>query len=205
VLVLIRSRKLAPTPDRVAVLLQAVDKLREMLQDPGRSNKADIVQDLAALTGLCEQHRPSASGPGSSTPGQSERHLRILLVEDDFACRLLLQTFLSRYGECHVAVNGKEAVDAFGAALEQGTPYDLICMDIMMPVMDGREAVRRIRAIEEAQGVFSTSGVTIIMTTAVDEVREVFLCFKELCDAYVMKPIDLSHLLGHMRSFQLVK
>ena len=44
----------------------------------------------------------------------------MLLVEDDFASRLLLQTFLSRYGECHIAVNGREAVEAFRAALEQG-------------------------------------------------------------------------------------
>jgi two-component system chemotaxis response regulator CheY len=38
--------------------------------------------------------------------------MRTLIVEDDFTSRLLLQTFLSRYGECHVAINGKEAVEA---------------------------------------------------------------------------------------------
>ena len=70
--------------------------------------------------------------------------LRILLAEDDFTSRLLLQTFLSRYGECHIAVNGREAVAAFRLALEQGQRYDLICMDIMMPEMDGGEAVREI-------------------------------------------------------------
>ena len=39
--------------------------------------------------------------------------MRTLIVEDDFTSRLLLQTVLSRYGECHVAINGKEAVEAF--------------------------------------------------------------------------------------------
>ena len=130
--------------------------------------------------------------------------LRVLLVEDNFASRLLLQSFLSRYGECHIAVNGREAVEAFQSALERGQSYDLVCMDIMMPEMDGREAVRRIRAMEEARGILSTYGTKIIMTTAVDEIKDVVLCFKELCDAYLVKPIDLSQLVGHLRAYRLV-
>ncbi len=129
----------------------------------------------------------------------------MLLVEDDFACRLLLQKFLSRYGECHIAVNGKEAVDAFRSALDSGQGYDLICMDILMPEMDGREAVRQVRALEEARGTLSTYGARIFMTTTIDEVKEVIVCFKELCDAYLMKPIDLGQLLNHMKSYELVR
>ena len=83
--------------------------------------------------------------------------MRTLIVEDDFTSRLLLQTFLSRYGECHIAVNGKEAVAAFRAARESGQWYDLICMDIMMPEMDGQTAVKEIRALEEAGGTLSTT------------------------------------------------
>src|SRR5579864_7097961 len=99
--------------------------------------------------------------------------MRTLIVEDDFTSRLLLQTFLARYGECHIAVNGREAVEMFRSALEKGQTYDLICMDIMMPEMDGREAVRQMRALEEGQGILSSSGAKIIMTTAVDRIDEV--------------------------------
>jgi two-component system chemotaxis response regulator CheY len=70
--------------------------------------------------------------------------------------------------------------------------------------MDGREAVRQIRALEEAKGIRSTYGAKIIMTTTVDEVKQVILCFKDLCDAYLMKPLDLGQLLNHMKSYQLV-
>ena len=138
-------------------------------------------------------------------PATGHRRLRSLLVEDDFAGRLVLQTFLSRYGECHIAVNGKEAVEAFGSAFDRGRRYDLICMDIMMPEMDGREAVRQIRAMEEAQGILSAYGAKIIMTTALGQVKEVIRCFRELCDAYLVKPIHLGQLLAHMKSYKLVE
>jgi two-component system chemotaxis response regulator CheY len=196
-LALIRSRAMVPTPERVRVLLRAADKLRELIQDPDRSNQADISEIMTAMAGLCADIRAPA-GNGRTTVGG---HLRVLLVEDDFASRLVLQSFLSRYGECHIAVNGKEAVEAFRSSLDLGQRYDLICMDIMMPEMDGGEAVRQIRAIEESHGILSTYGARIVMTTAVDDVREVVRCFRELCDAYLIKPIDLTSLLAHMRTF----
>ena len=130
--------------------------------------------------------------------------MRTLVVEDDFTSRLVLHTFLSRFGECHIAVNGKEAVEACRSALERGQGYDLICMDIMMPEMDGREAVKQVRALEDVRGIFSTRGAKIIMTTAVNDSKEVIRCFHELCDAYLVKPINLAELLKEIKSYQLV-
>ncbi len=199
VLARVRNGKMEPTPERVRILLRAADKLRDLIEDPDTSNTADIGEIMADLAGVCADVRPPADGD------QEDRgRLRMLLVEDDFTSRLLLQTFLSRHGLCHIAVNGKEAVEAVRSALERGDRYDLICMDIMMPEMNGREAVRRVRALEEEHGIHSTSGAKIIMTTAVDDIKEVIRCFKELCDAYLVKPVDLAKLLGHMKSFHLV-
>lgn len=195
----VRSRQMVPTPDRVGVLLRATDKLRDLIQNPYASNQADTAESMAALAGLCAD----GGAPAAARADPGGGRLRVLLVEDDFVSRLLLQTFLSRYGECHVAVNGREAVEAFGSALEQGPRYDLVCMDILMPEMDGREAVRRVRALEEAHGIHSSDGAKIIMTTAIDDIKEVFRCFHELCDAYLVKPIDLAQLLARMKSLQL--
>jgi len=193
VLALMRSHEMAPTAERVDVLLRACDRLRTLTENAAASNGVEIQDIVRDLAGIC--------GPETGP----EAALRVLVVEDNFAGRLVLQKFLSRYGECHIAVNGREAVEAFQSALEQGRGYHLVCMDIMMPEMDGREAVGRLRALEEARGIFSTSGAKIIMTTAVDEIKSVSRCFMELCDAYLMKPIDLAKLLALMREFRLVE
>jgi two-component system chemotaxis response regulator CheY len=129
--------------------------------------------------------------------------MKTLIVDDDFASRLLLQAVLSRYGECHIAVNGREAVEAFRAAKEN-VGYDLICLDIMMPDVDGKTALREIRALEEARGISSSAGVKIIMTTALDDVKTVAGSFHELCDAYVTKPVNTTQLLRYVRSFKLI-
>jgi two-component system, chemotaxis family, chemotaxis protein CheY len=207
VLDLIRAREMVPTPARVTVLLSATDRLLDLLNAPAASNNADIADVMASLAALLPPRGPAPNpGNGASRHTSPEgRPLRMLLVEDDFASRLLLQTFLSRYGECQVAVTGREAVDAFRASMASGQKYDLICMDIMMPEMDGREATRQIRAMEASGGVFSASGAKIVMSTAVSDLREVSRCFNELCDGYLVKPIDLSKLLSQMKSYNLVR
>lgn len=126
-----------------------------------------------------------------------------LIVEDDFTARLLLQRFLSRYGECHIAVNGREGVEAFRTAAGNGAAYDLVCMDIRMPELDGQMAMREIRAFEDARNVPSGGRARIIMTTAVSDMKEVFRSFQQLCDAYLVKPIDVEKLVAHLKAFGL--
>jgi two-component system chemotaxis response regulator CheY len=130
--------------------------------------------------------------------------MKTLIVEDDFTSRLLLQASLTPYGECHIAVNGREAVEAFRAAREQGQRYDLICMDIMMPEMDGQEALRQIRKLEDDADILSGDAVKVVMTTALDDIGNVMAAFKGLCDAYLMKPIEKANLLAKLKSLHLI-
>ena len=130
--------------------------------------------------------------------------MKTLIVEDDFTSRLLLQEFLKDYGPSHIAVNGKEALQAARNALEAGAPYDLICMDIMMPEMDGQEALKEIRALEEAQGINSSNGAKVVMTTALGDLKGVSNAYISLCDAYLTKPIQKAKLMEELRKLNLI-
>jgi two-component system chemotaxis response regulator CheY len=128
--------------------------------------------------------------------------MKILIVDDDVLCRKVLAGCLSEYGKCDFAANGKEAVEAFKKALEQNEKYDLICLDIMMPELDGRQALKLIREIENARGISGVESVKIIMTTSLDDVNNVIVAFEEQCDGYLVKPIDkykLSKLLEDLK------
>lgn len=63
--------------------------------------------------------------------------MKILIAEDDLASRQFLLQVLTGYGDCDVTVDGIEAVEAFTTAHKTKKPYDLICLDIMMPRVDG--------------------------------------------------------------------
>lgn len=130
--------------------------------------------------------------------------MKTLIVEDDFTSRLLLQEILKIYGPPHTANNGKEAVAAVREALDAGDPYDLICLDIMMPEMDGQEALRKIREEEELRGILSSNGVKIVMTTALDDPKNVIAAYQNLCDTYIIKPIQKKMLLEALRKLQLI-
>ena len=117
--------------------------------------------------------------------------MRILIAEDDFASRKFMHRFLSKYGDCDITVNGVEAVDAFQMALEDDEAYDLLCLDIMMPELDGYKTLERIREIEDENNVDDMNKVKVIITTALSERRYVDRAFQMGCVAYAGKPIDL--------------
>ena len=129
---------------------------------------------------------------------------KILIVEDDFTSRLLLQELLKDYGPSHTAVNGKEAIEAVRLALEAGEAYDLICLDIMMPEMDGQEALRKIRLMEETKGSAGPDRAKIIMTTAHADKVNVIKAREQQCDFFLVKPIQKAKLMEVLRQLKLI-
>jgi two-component system, chemotaxis family, chemotaxis protein CheY len=131
--------------------------------------------------------------------------MRILIAEDDLASRKFLYKLLSTYGECDITVDGMEAVEAFLLAWDEENPYSLICLDIMMPKLDGVKALKAIRDIEKQKDVKDEDRVKIIMTTALNETDVVFDAFQTGCEAYAAKPIDTKKLLEVMQKLGLSK
>ena len=116
--------------------------------------------------------------------------MKILLEEDDYTTRKYMSSFLSKYGECDVTVDGMEAVDAFMMALDEGEPYDLVCLDVMMPAMDGYQALVSIRNLEKDYKIPEEDAVKVIMTTALNDEKNVKMAFELGCSVYSGKPID---------------
>ncbi len=115
--------------------------------------------------------------------------MKILIVEDNFVNRKILTKYLSAYGEADIAVDGKEALDAFIAAHKAHEPYQLICLDIMMPNVDGRQTLDFIRKYEEENRIFNDNAVKILMTTALGDKENIIDAFISQCDEYIIKPI----------------
>ena len=131
--------------------------------------------------------------------------MKVLIAEDDFASRKFMLRFFEKYGECDVTVDGREAVEAYTMAVEMDEPYDFICLDIMMPEMDGHQALRRIRKIEEENNVPDDEKVKIVMTTALSETRHVTKAFENGCTAYAGKPINQEKLEAMLKKFDLIE
>lgn len=113
--------------------------------------------------------------------------MKILIAEDDRVSRVFLEKFMSDYGVCDVAADGMEALDLFMESMKKKEPYDLACLDIMMPKVDG---IKVIRTMEKQQSIATAERVRIIMMTALADVDYVDQAFALGCDAYASKPID---------------
>lgn len=130
--------------------------------------------------------------------------MKILIVEDDLASRVFLQKFLSRYGECDVVVDGLEALDAFLISLKSGAPYAFICLDVMMPKVDGMKVLKTIRDLEKQKGILPHKRTKVIMTTALTGTDYVQNAFELGCEAFASKPIDTGKLLEVMEKLGLI-
>lgn len=114
---------------------------------------------------------------------------KILLVEDNEMNRDMLSRRLSRKGfEVLIAIDGREAIDLAGSELP-----DLILMDMSLPVIDGWEATRRLKADQ------TTGGIPIIALTAHAMSGDREKCQEAGCDDYDTKPIELQRLLEIMQ------
>ncbi|MBF0626901.1 MAG: response regulator [Magnetococcales bacterium] len=131
--------------------------------------------------------------------------MKILICDDEAHNRLLMEKILSPYGRCDLMMNGKEALESFEMALMDGDPYDLVCLDIMMPEMDGQEALRKIRELERAQNIDESEEAAIFMVTALNtEEHVVQAFFRGGCTDYLAKPVTRDRVLEKMRQYNLI-
>lgn len=123
---------------------------------------------------------------------------RFLVADDMEINRRLMCSLLKQQGEVDFATNGVQTVQAWKQALTEGKPYDLILLDIMMPEMDGQQALAEIRQQEAAMGFHSGQEVKVAMVTCLGDYDNALEGFKHGAADYLVKPVDrgkIEHLL----------
>jgi len=137
---------------------------------------------------------PAAAGSGAGERAGAQgtpRRLRVLLADDDAACIKVFSGILGKLGhQVTAAVNGGEALEFWR---DRG-PFDIILMDIQMPVMSGLEALRAIRELERGRG----GHVPVIAQTAHASKYDQELLLAEGFDGYQAKPLMITELLSQM-------
>ncbi|WP_224984423.1 PAS domain-containing hybrid sensor histidine kinase/response regulator [Geomonas agri] len=142
--------------------------------------------------------RRSSELLGSQTPSRSEarplwegKKLHILLADDQETNRSVMSRLLERFGHTlHTAAHGEEVLRKWH---EQR--FDVILMDVEMPTMDGTEAMRRIRDLEQASG--NRTAIIAITAHALKNQQEMFLQLGY--DGYVAKPVEIASLLQELK------
>ncbi len=130
--------------------------------------------------------------------------MKILIAEDDRISRSFLQKFMANYGEVEVAVDGMEAVDIYMDAIKNNEPFDLLCLDIMMPKVDGLKVLKVIRQLETQNKQAGENRLKIIMMTALADIGYVDEAFRLGCDAYASKPVDTEKVEEAMKNLGLL-
>lgn len=119
-----------------------------------------------------------------------EKTLRILYAEDSLPTQMIVKALMRKIGkvELTIASNGREAVDVCKKLEKKEELFDLILMDCQMPVMDGLEATREIRKLENADGYFANIPIVAVSSGIISMTQDI--CKEAGMDKYVMKPLS---------------
>ena len=154
----------------------------------------DLLGAVKRALGMAETDA-APTPPGGVQPQATGRILDVLLVEDDLINQQLALRLLAKWGhQVTLAVHGQEAVDR----LRDGQRYDIVLMDMQMPVMGGIEATRLIRADEAKQ---KKPRVPIMAMTANAMQGDREACLEAGMDDYLSKPINKNELAAKLRMF----
>jgi len=191
----IRDGNLSLNKEIIDILLTVIDSIQLVVEDirNGKSDERNVDDIKGKIECLLETPGEIVLVQDVSSVKEKKGMLSILIVEDDFISREVLANSLSSYGICHIAANGQESIEAFSRGLEESgqSPFDLICMDIMMSKMNGIEAVKEIRRLEKEAGININKETKIIMVTSLEKNEGIIeMLYKSGANSYLVKPAN---------------
>lgn len=126
-----------------------------------------------------------------------KRESKALIVDDSAAVLGMMQEMLEACGIVEVteAVDGVQALSQFEEALRAGKGYPLVFLDIVMPVLNGQETLKRMRRMEKEAGIAANDRAIIIMVTALHSTDDMIRAIIDGdCNDYLVKPFEQEHL-----------
>lgn len=148
-----------------------------------------VAENNFNLSPFCLVSPPSTTEYCGLITDYSNRKARILSVEDDFINRRLIRRLLEKRSLTPAqAENGLIGYDFYVQAHQQGHPYDIVLMDVQMPVLNGTEASKQIRRYELENELRPVPIYMITSNHDDDEVKD--LCFHNIVNGIIPKPFD---------------
>ncbi len=130
--------------------------------------------------------------------------MKFLLVDDEFVSRKKSQKILSQYGECDVAANGLEALNAFLRAHNEHDPYNIVFLDIDMPDIDGNMVLSKIRQWETARDLASDQITRVALISAHDREKALTAELKPGRETFFSKPVNRDKLVSAFKSLHMI-
>ncbi len=133
------------------------------------------------------------------------KKIKTLIVEDVTVLQKMISRIIKSYAEVTSIDNGVEAIYLYTKAILNDDPYDLICLDIYIPEMNGLEVLQNIRKFEEKIGLSSENRVKIIVITSLANNESFEREIKKYADSFLNKPFSPADLTNELNKYFLIK
>lgn len=131
--------------------------------------------------------------------------MRTLIVEDVHFLALILQRIIEPYSKSDFAHNGTVAIEKYTKAFTKGSAYDLICLDLLLPEMDGFEVLRSVRQFEDEFNLPPEKRTKVIVVSTFNDQKTVAKAHAAGCDSYISKPFRKYMVLKTIEKLGLIQ
>jgi CheY-like chemotaxis protein len=129
-----------------------------------------------------------------------EKAIRALIAEDDFATRWRMKRLIEPYICCDIAVNSSEVLLAFEISQDDGTPYDIMLIDVDLPGNTPAEIIADIRKREANRNIVRLDQIKFVAISRHDTSSRALSEILSQCEGHITRPINKGDFLGQLHS-----
>ncbi len=132
------------------------------------------------------------------------KNIRALIVEDVFLIQRVIERFIEPYGTFRVSNNGKEALKIYAEYFFNGEAFNLVCLDIYLPEMNGLKVLKHIREFEKEIHLSEDERSKIVIISSVTHPGTLQQAYDLGCDYYITKPFSKDDVVRALKKLKLI-